>query len=520
VGTHTLASPSLLSPLCSLLSFPSLTYPPPVPEPLLPEIQDEFEAESLRWLRRRFLWYTAFSSVIAVLLTLGLAVGVISDMLHRERFFIPGSLITGLAQCIVFLFPLIYTLRSRTQLSRRQVLKFVTIIVALVTLLEIVPAHDAAAVLSELLRSAGFQSNMGPVVPMVIRAFIFYTAASLFIPWTPREAIIPILPLLILQNLLVIGSVLLGGDPATSIFLSILVSVLLPLPSVLICWARHSRFRIHFTNQALHDRVAAITEELSVARRIHERLFPKRITSGPVRLDYAYEPMREIGGDFVYARSGHAGENGNAPWLSLVLIDVTGHGIAAALAVNRLHGELERLFGTHADPAPGLVLAELNRYLHFAMASESVYATALAVRFDPGAGMLRWASAAHPPAILSTVNPDRKGGARNPPADPVESLGATTFLLGVSTASDFDPAEESAPFGPGASLLAYTDGAYELRLKDSDKPGEMLGLGGLTDLAARHRAAPSWSDAVLADLKSRREGPSTDDILIVQVSRQ
>jgi len=479
-----------------------------VPTPILPDLQPEFEAESLRWLRRRFLWYTGFSGSIALLFTISLIWGASVDALNTHRFDFPPSLFTSLFQFVVFMSPFVYTLRHQVPLSRRQILRIATIIIGVVTVVEVVPARDTARVLSELLRSFGLNSHLGPAVPMILRAFIFYTAAALFIPWTPREAIVPILPLIVLQNAMMAFAVATGHEPAASILSGVLISIFLPLPGILICWYRHSRFRIHFTNRALQDRFAELHEELSVARRIHERLFPKRITTGAVLLDYAYEPMRQIGGDFVFARRGPQTSDGPEPWLSLVLIDVTGHGIAAALAVNRLHGELERLFGTHPDPPPALVLAELNRYVNFAMASESVYATALAVRFDPAAGVLRWASAAHPPALLA--------GLSGPPSE----LAATTFLLGVSTASDFDAAEESHPFPLGASLLAYTDGAYELRIKDAAKPGEMLGLRGLTELAARHRAAPSWSDAVLADLKSRREGPSTDDILIVQVSRQ
>lgn len=479
-----------------------------MPEAILPDLQPEFEAESLRWLRRRFLWYLGFSAGVALLFGITLVWGAAVDAVRTHAFTLPGSLYTTLFQFVMFASPFAYTLARKAPLSRRQILKVVTILIALVTLVEVIPARDAAEVLSELLRSFGFNAHLGAGVPMILRAFIFYTAATLFIPWNPREAIIPILPLLILQNVLLVAAVAVGKEQPGSIAIGLLVSILLPLPGVLICWARHSRFRIHFTNRALQDRFAELHEELSIARRIHERLFPKRITTGPVLLDYAYEPMRQIGGDFVYARTGPQDPGGPEPWLSLVLIDVTGHGIAAALAVNRLHGELERLFGTHPDPPPGLILAELNRYINYAMASESVYATALAVRFDPAAGAIRWASAAHPPALLA--------GLSGPPAE----LAATTFLLGVSTASDFDAAEETHPFPPGASLLAYTDGAYELRVKNGAQPGDMLGLRGLTDLAARHRAAPSWSDAVLADLKARREGAPTDDILIVQVSHQ
>ena len=43
-------------------------------------------------------------------------------------------------------------------------------------------------------------------------------------------------------------------------------------------------------------------QELGYARRIHESLFPTPLKDGAVRLEYRYEPARQIGGDYLYAR--------------------------------------------------------------------------------------------------------------------------------------------------------------------------------------------------------------------------
>src|SRR5690606_28540475 len=95
--------------------------------------------------------------------------------------------------------------------------------------------------------------------------------------------------------------------------------------------------------RALATRYGEFRRELTDARRIHESLFPKPKCEGDVHFLYLYEPMRQIGGDYLFVSCAPT-DDGRREMLSFVVIDVTGHGIPAALTVNRLHGELSRLF--------------------------------------------------------------------------------------------------------------------------------------------------------------------------------
>src|SRR6185295_15808135 len=98
---------------------------------------------------------------------------------------------------------------------------------------------------------------------------------------------------------------------------------------------------------------------------------------------YVYEPMRQIGGDllFVFPPS-HQHQDDGVGALSLVVLDVTGHGIAAALTVNRIVGELERLFIDDPDAPPGKALAVLNRYVFSTLSKHDHYVTAICLRVD------------------------------------------------------------------------------------------------------------------------------------------
>ena len=334
--------------------------------------------------------------------------------------------------------------------------------------------------------------------------------ACLFLPWTPAESIRPLVPLLILNAIIMVAfmthATLTGVGSFKLAFLGamfILLSAFIALPGAAICWWRNSRFRDRLSNRMLRGRYLALRQELTNARTIHESLFPSPHTTGPLRFTYVYEPMRQIGGDYLYAAFHTAAEGRKS--LSIALIDVTGHGIPAALTVNRLHGELERIFAEHPTIGPGEVLRLLNSYVHLTLATHSVYVTAVCFRVYSESDTLDYASGGHPPAFVRT------GDGR------VEQLDSTSFVLGACAGADFQPAERSIPFHVGDTLIAYTDGALEAR----DKNGRFLGVAGMLRIIAGARATPGSGlpGSILSAVESHRYGPTEDDTLIIEVTR-
>jgi serine phosphatase RsbU (regulator of sigma subunit) len=246
--------------------------------------------------------------------------------------------------------------------------------------------------------------------------------------------------------------------------------------------------------------------ELVDARRIHESLFPKPIHDGPLRFSYRYEPMRQIGGDYLYARfSPPTLECPEGPGaFNLLLIDVTGHGIAAALTVNRLYGEVERVFGEDPYASPADVLAALNRYVHLTLSRHSIYATALCIRVNCERDLVEFASGGHPPAFLCAAD------------GTMHELASTSFVLGAVGPGDFDAGMQQLRFVCGDALLAYTDGAIEARNPD----GRMLGVLGLQKAIAVCGAARMELAAhVLKIVEGHRVGPPEDDTLVVEICR-
>lgn len=340
--------------------------------------------------------------------------------------------------------------------------------------------------------------------------------ACLFLPWTPWESMRPMLPLLGLHAVLTLGFA--GYAAAASTLASwhwltlagiLAVSPLVAAPGMLLCWWKSSRLREEVTARLLRGKYHEMRRELVDARRIHESLFPAPGRLGAVELGYAYEPMRQIGGDYLFAYYERPGLHPSER-VSIVLLDVTGHGIPAALTVNRIHGELTRLFAEGPWIDPGQVLGLLNRYVHLTLANHSVYVTALCLRVDVANDRLEYASGGHPPAYVRGSD------------GTLHALASTAVVLGACPDAEFDAAMQSVVFAPGDTLVAYTDGAIESR----PRGGRMLGIAGLESLLAggvdypgRPGVPGAWARGILAGVDRYRQGPPEDDTLVVEVRR-
>lgn len=75
----------------------------------------------------------------------------------------------------------------------------------------------------------------------------------------------------------------------------------------------------------MRGRYVEMHRELVDARRIHESLFPAPTCEGNISVRYAYEPMRQIGGDYLFCK--HTLAPAGNQRLNMVMLDVTGHGI-------------------------------------------------------------------------------------------------------------------------------------------------------------------------------------------------
>jgi sigma-B regulation protein RsbU (phosphoserine phosphatase) len=178
--------------------------------------------------------------------------------------------------------------------------------------------------------------------------------------------------------------------------------------------------------------------DLEAARTLQQVLIPETLPSIPgLDISTAYHPAQEVGGDF-YQILPLPVTTTDAPHDTLIVIgDVAGKGLPAAMTVSMLVGALRSIIETTRSPAE--TLAGLNRRL---VGRGSGFTTCLAIRLS-SSGNLVLANAGH-------LAPYRNGQEIvTPPALP----------LGLDPSAVF--AEETYQLADGDRLTLLTDGVPE-----------------------------------------------------------
>lgn len=454
------------------------------------EYRYEFESNTARLLRRRFLWFTGVFGALSVLSISASLIAILAGgQAFREAVadqmgpYPSLQVVLSLLSMGLYVGGFLYALSNRAKGFPALRLSYL-----------IVTADGILNLIARTL-DAPWPVGLGWFV-------LVYTTASAILPWTVRQALVPAVIVLAVNAVLRLTP--LDGGFSMGRVLGVAVSCLLVVPGVLLAWWRHSTRVKQFQFSFMQQRYGEVRRELTDARRIHESMFPAPKTDGDVRFTYRYQPMRQIGGDYLHIAVSPT-DCGTDERLCVVVLDVTGHGIPAALNVNRLYGELARIFAEDPCIHPGDVLKLLNRYVRLTMSSHSVYVTGLAVRVDPVRGVLEYSNAGHPPAFHMGVD------------GTIDQLDSTTYLLGAVGDADFDPHTREVPFDRGDRLIAYTDGATEA----ANETGRMLGIRGMQGVLASQRVQTEggWPMTLLSAVDEHRDGPPKDDTLVIEIFR-
>ncbi len=467
------------------------------------EFLAQYDAERAKKLRRRVVIFCVLvlamaSYDFAILLYDALRPGYLVE----EDLPSKADLAFDVTLWVLFGGALAYLLRVRC--SRRAVVRASQVLVG---------ATGVALVLFMpfVLREAGMGEDAVPRTPegdwevmggALGTVFLMHLMASMLVALSAREALVPIVPVLVAFALWALfGAVGPVGERLTMVALSPLAA----LPGFAWSLWRYRSFADRFKARAVQARYSEVTKELTRARRVHEALFPPAITRGPIRLAYTYEPMRDIGGDFLFVRPLSFPPSEPSGPLLVVLIDVTGHGITAALAVNRLHDELERLTAGAGAVAPWDVLAALNRFVRQALAPLGIYATGVCLRVTAGEhggpGVLEWAGGGHPPVLVRAVDGS------------VRALESASPMLGVVEDDLFGSDEQRMALGAGERVVAYTDGVLEAM----DEGGREFGVKGVVAVLEGAGSEGGLAEAVREAVEGFRAGEAGDDVLIVGV---
>jgi phosphoserine phosphatase RsbU/P len=194
--------------------------------------------------------------------------------------------------------------------------------------------------------------------------------------------------------------------------------------------------------------------------------------------------------------------------LGVVVGDVAGSGLAAAVIMGRMRSALRAYVLETADP--GAVLRMLDRNVQYF--DPSAMATVLYGLFAPGTGEFTFSSAGHLAPVLATPDGRPAGMLPIQPGPP------------IGTADDPGRLSATAVIPPGALLCCFTDGLVERRDEAID-----LGIGRvattLDELIAASasrggRPVPLAEDACAAVMRNLvGSAPARDDIALLMLHR-
>jgi sigma-B regulation protein RsbU (phosphoserine phosphatase) len=183
-----------------------------------------------------------------------------------------------------------------------------------------------------------------------------------------------------------------------------------------------------------------LVKDMEFARTVQESFLPQKLPElTSYRFSAHYTPAQEVGGDFydfIHIDRDRIG---------IVIGDVSGKGVPAALFMAKLGSDLRTLAFTEKDPAAAL--RKLNDLLA-GRSRRGMFATLLYVELEARTGKLTLANAGHLPPIIKKAD----GSVEKLPASGGSPLG---ILEGMQFS------QEVMTLNHGETMILYTDGIVE-----------------------------------------------------------
>ncbi len=238
------------------------------------------------------------------------------------------------------------------------------------------------------------------------------------------------------------------------------------------------------------EALLAIRKELEIARRIQTSILPERMPELPgIRVAAQYVPMSEVAGDFYdfLAVDDHR--------LGILIADVSGHGVPAALVASMVKVAIAAQAEHAADPAK--VMAGLNSVLSGKLQGQFV--TAAYLFLDPQAKTGTYSAAGHPP-LLHYRAADQS----------IHDVVENGLILGVMPYASYET--RALTLESGDRFLLYTDGVLE-----ADQRGEEFGETRVKQVFSQALSADQVCAALGKEVSAWSRGVAGDDVTIVAV---
>jgi serine phosphatase RsbU (regulator of sigma subunit) len=265
---------------------------------------------------------------------------------------------------------------------------------------------------------------------------------------------------------------------------------------VLAAVATQAGVAIH--NAQLHEQALlqkAVEHDLKLAIEVQAAFLPH---SAPevdgFRFHSYYAAANHIGGDyFDYIRL----SDGR---IGVVVADVVGHGVAAAMFMAKLSAETRFCLASQQDPA--VAIANLNDRMSDLEVERFV--TFLLLVLDPNDGSATIVNAGHMPPIVRRCD------------GTIEEPGMEESGMPISIMGGMDYESVRVDLEVGDLAVMYTDGVNEAMGPD----GEQFGMDRVRSLVSLGGTAEEVNDRVVSAVRAHFKGtPADDDICMVTIER-
>jgi serine phosphatase RsbU (regulator of sigma subunit) len=254
------------------------------------------------------------------------------------------------------------------------------------------------------------------------------------------------------------------------------------------------RLQIEVQRQEIQAHQEMIARDLKLAAQVQQSLVPRPFIHPRLEVDVRHLPMIGVGGDFsdIYFDGRDR--------LYLSIIDVTGHGISAALLVNRLSNEIRRL--VRENPPPNALLHQFNDFIVESFAGTGMFLTMFTCMLQISTGHLIYSGSAHPSAILW------RHGTKN-----FERLDSQNPIIGFDRMPLTQFKQGAVQIHPDDKLLLYTDGVTEAEGVN----GKQLGIRGLLGFIKPmiNRSASEIGPSLIKEITNWSKKPIRDDIYLL-----
>jgi phosphoserine phosphatase RsbU/P len=241
----------------------------------------------------------------------------------------------------------------------------------------------------------------------------------------------------------------------------------------------------------------SMSSEMQAARRIQTAILPSTVpTTAGYSIAARYSPMTAVAGDY------YSFPQNQPNCLSIVVADVMGHGVPAALVASMV--KVSVFESAEQREGPGNIIGDLNVTL--CKQAPGQFASAVYVSLDRERGVGKYSAAGHPPPLLWRSRKQQ-----------IDALDTAGLLLGVRSGEVFSEGEFI--FESGDRLLVYSDGLTDAE----NQSGVSFGDGRLPALLVEKQILPveqfatTLLEEVLAWSPHNSEPGQSDDITFVVV---